>query len=59
MAGETGNGRILICKMCGKEYHSRGINDPGYCKECERALREAQSSRLGGPLYGQKVGEKR
>lgn len=26
---------ILTCKICGKEYPSRGKYDPGYCRECE------------------------
>lgn len=41
---------ILTCKYCGKEYVSRGKDDPGYCKECGMIF-------LGGPLDGKKVGE--
>ena len=34
-----GPGEILTCKVCGKEYVSRGKNDPGICRECEEANR--------------------
>ncbi len=31
-----GPAETLTCKYCGKEYTSRGKNDPGYCRDCER-----------------------
>lgn len=34
-----GPGERLDCKICGKEYISRGKYDPGYCRECERGGR--------------------
>lgn len=56
MASDKSNGKMLKCRMCGKEYRSRGINDPGYCKECERNIKAAQNTQLGGPLFGRKIG---
>ena len=35
----------LICQKCGKEYISRGKNDPGFCKECYKEM-----NLIGGPL---------
>lgn len=29
---------ILTCKICGKEYVSRGKYDPGYCRDCEKDM---------------------
>ena len=37
-----------ICQQCGKPYTSRGINDPGYCKDCEREKGYSSSSLSGG-----------
>lgn len=42
---------ILTCKICGKEYVSRGKRDPGYCRECEETMKEYKYS--GGPLDGE------
>ena len=41
----------LICRICGREYVSRGKHDPGYCRECEEDLQEHKFS--GGPLDGE------
>lgn len=30
----------LVCKYCGQEYVSRGKNDPGYCRKCEKEGRQ-------------------
>ena len=38
-----GPAETLTCKICGKEYVSRGKNDPGYCRECEENLRFTNS----------------
>lgn len=35
-----GPAETLTCKYCGKEYTSRGKNDPGYCRDCEREGRQ-------------------
>lgn len=35
----------LICQKCGKEYISRGKNDPGFCKECYEEM-----NFIDGPL---------
>lgn len=56
MARNKENERMLKCRMCGKEYRPRGINDPGYCKDCEQALKAAKNTQLGGPLFGRKIG---
>ena len=48
----------LICKICGKEYVSRGKNDPGYCRVCEANQRYSQAAQLplsGGPLDGEVI----
>lgn len=41
-------GEPLTCKYCGKEYTSRGKNDPGYCKSCEKELGYKSSTLAGG-----------
>lgn len=41
----------LTCKYCGKEYPSRGKNDPGYCRVCEANM--IQHTYSGGPLDGE------
>ena len=46
-----GPAETLVCKHCGKEYISRGKNDPGYYRECEDAMKEYKYS--GGPLDGE------
>ena len=40
----------LTCKICGREYVSRGKFDPGYCRDCEARMREASAPLVGGPL---------
>lgn len=30
----------LTCIYCGQEYVSRGKNDPGYCRKCEKEGRQ-------------------
>lgn len=45
-----GPAEMLTCKICGREYVSRGKRDPGYCRECEKDLQERKYS--GGPLDG-------
>ena len=37
-----------ICNICGKPYTSRGKNDPGICKDCEREKGYSSSSLSGG-----------
>ena len=41
----------IVCKICRQEYVSRGKDDPGYCRECEEAMKEHNLS--GGPLDGE------
>ena len=43
----NGYAETLNCKYCGKTYTSRGKNDPGYCKDCERE-KGYESSHLSG-----------
>ena len=31
---------ILTCKYCGREYVSRGKDDPNYCRQCEKEGRQ-------------------
>ena len=40
----------LYCRICGKKYVSRGKNDPGICRECER---EQNAHCIGGEYDGQ------
>lgn len=42
----------LTCRICGKTYFSRGKNDPGICRECEK---EQNATLIGGPLDGEKA----
>ena len=44
-----------ICNICGKPYTSRGKNDPGYCKDCEREKGYSSSSLSGGNEQFNKV----
>lgn len=44
----NGYAETLNCKYCGKTYTSRGKNDPGYCKDCEREHGYASSLLSGG-----------
>ena len=44
----NGYAETLNCKYCGKTYTSRGKNDPGYCKDCEREHGYASSYLSGG-----------
>lgn len=46
-----GPAEMLTCKICGREYVSRGKHDPGYCRGCEKDLQEHKYS--GGPLDGE------
>ena len=56
---KTGNPQVIVygpcetltCTICGREYPSRGKNDPGYCRECEETMTERHYN--GGPLDGQ------
>lgn len=58
-AQKTGNPDVVIygpaetltCRICGREYTSRGKRDPGYCRECEKDQQEHKYS--GGPLDGE------
>lgn len=48
----------LTCRICGREYVSRGKHDPGYCRECERNMQYDQAKERplsGGPLDGQVI----
>lgn len=47
----------LTCKFCGKGYPSRGKQDPGYCRECEKKMIEESAYFVNGVLDGQKVGD--
>ena len=29
----------LTCRICGKDYVSRGKNDPGICRDCEKDIK--------------------
>lgn len=40
----------LTCKICGKDYVSRGKHDPGYCRDCEERMKEKKL--VGGILDG-------
>ena len=42
----------LTCKVCGKQYVSRGKNDPGICRDCEK---EKAAKLIGGPYDGESV----
>lgn len=46
----TGQAERLDCKYCGREYISRGLHDPGYCRECEARLKAENAPLVGGPL---------
>ena len=37
----------LTCKRCGVQYVSRGLRDPGICRDCEK---EEGYLLIGGPL---------
>ena len=43
----------LTCRLCGAEYVSRGKNDPGYCRDCERRILSQNAPLVGGTLGGQ------
>lgn len=51
----NGYAETLNCKYCGKTYTSRGKNDPGYCKDCEREHGYASSYLSGGNEAFEKV----
>lgn len=51
----NGPAEILTCKYCGRDYVSRGKNDPGYCKECEREKGYESSALSGGNEQFNKV----
>lgn len=34
----------MTCSICGKEYPSRGKNDIGICRECERYHRNDRTT---------------
>ena len=53
----SGPGEQKTCVYCGKLYTSRGINDPGYCKDCERELK-ATTTALGNISGGQESFDK-
>lgn len=42
----------LTCRVCGKQYFSRGKHDPGICRECEK---EEKAYLVGGPFDGEKA----
>lgn len=46
------NAETLVCRKCGVEYYSRGKNDPGVCRSCER-LENAKFK--GGPYQGMHI----
>lgn len=39
-----GPAETLTCRICGREYISRGKYDPGYCRECEEEGRTYDKS---------------
>ena len=47
----------LVCRVCRKEYMSRGKYDPGYCQDCEQKMIEGSAVFIGGPLDGQRVSD--
>lgn len=47
----------LLCKICGKQYPSRGKWDCGICRDCERIEAEKNASLIGGPCDGEKAGD--
>lgn len=47
----TAQAEKLYCRKCGGMYVSRGENDPGLCRDCERVT----SVLSGGPLNGSRV----
>ena len=51
----NGYAETRICNICGKPYTSRGKNDPGYCKDCEREHGYASSHLSGGNDAFEKV----
>ena len=51
----NGYAETRICNICGKPYTSRGKNDPGYCKDCEREHGYASSHLSGGNEAFEKV----
>lgn len=48
----------LICRICGKQYPSRGKWDPGICRACEKIEAEKNATLIGGPLDGEKAYDK-
>ena len=40
----------FYCRICGKQYVSRGKNDPGICRDCER---EQNAKCVGGVFDGE------
>ena len=47
------NAEKFICSVCGREYISRGKNDPGnLCRDCEA---EKIAVLIGGPFDGEKA----
>ena len=47
----------LICRICGKQYASRGKYDPGICRDCEKNETMKNAQLIGGPCDGQKAGD--
>ena len=47
----------LICRICGKQYASRGKFDPGICRDCEREEAMKNADLIGGPCDGEKAGD--
>ena len=45
----------LICRLCGKQYPSRGKWDCGICRDCEKKETEKNAHLIGGPLDGEKA----
>ena len=46
----------FICSVCGKEYPSRGIAEPGnICRKCERYKKAGEKPLAGGPLNGEVI----
>lgn len=48
----------LICRICGKQYASRGKWDCGICRECERIEAEKNAQLIGGPCDGEPAHDK-
>ena len=45
----------LICRICGKQYASRGKWDCGICRDCEKEETRKNAHCVGGPLDGEKA----